>query len=180
MPVHAIPSLPGYTAGPQPIDHDQLCWDDYWSLVLFPVIGEAFAPFKDKAPDPVGMCRAGYRAVFWYCYDNQWPCCGEQDLVDGCWARAEEMMGYMFEQAVNQAAKQAVIDEILAEGLPAGGCEPGGVAKPQQTGGPWPPPPGAPQRVPRAPTAIARRSGGMPVRGRTRRAALRRRQARVG
>jgi len=174
MPVPQIPSLPGYTAGVLPIDRSQLCWDDYWSLVLLPVVGQALAPFIGQAPDPLEMCREGYRAVFWYCYDNDWPCCGEQDMVDSCWARAEEMMGYMFEQAVNQAAKPEVIAEIQAENLPAGGCEPGGRPKPRPAGQPTLPSP-APQRV------AARRSGGMPQ-GRVRQAAIarRRRRARVG
>ena len=177
MPVAQIPPSPGYTAGAQPIDRDQLCWDDYWSLVLYPVMGEAWAPFKDKAPDPAGMCRAGYRAIFWYCYDNEWPCCGEQDLADACWDRADAMMRHMFEAAVIDAAKQVVRDEILAEGIEPGGCEPGGAPKPQQPVRPTLP---GPQRVPGPQRAVARRSGGMPVRGRTRRAALRRRRARVG
>ena len=125
MPVPAIPA--GLVGQLGPIDHSKLCWDDYWSLVLLPVVGEAFVPFKGKAPDPLGMCKAGLRAAFWYAYDNNWPCCGEADLGDASFDRAEAMMKYMFEAAVVEAAKNVVVPELQAQTEP-GGCPDGSPA----------------------------------------------------
>ena len=142
---------------PHAIDPDQLCQENYWRFALLPVIGQAFAPFEGQSPDPVALCQAAYRAIFWYCWNNEWPCCGEQDRVDACWARAEEMMGDMFDPDVNQAAKPRVVDEILAQNLERGTCV-----------------------VPQRPRA--RHSGGRPRRSRSRvhERGRRPRRARVG
>ena len=132
------PRQPNQALGavPSPIDREQLCWDDYWMLALLPVVGEAVAPFKDQAPNPVGMCLASMRAVFWYCWNNRWPCCGEDDLGDSCFERAEAMASVLFETDVIDKVKETLIPELQAQGLPRGNC------------------PGAPSRAaaPRPPT----------------------------
>jgi hypothetical protein len=117
-------SIPGlsFTGGAQQIDRERLCEEDYSGYALLPVFAGALAPFVDQAPDLVGMCVAGLRAAFWYCWNNQWPCCGEGDRGDACWQRAMIIAQMLFESDVIEAAKERLLPELRQyDFLTAGG-----------------------------------------------------------
>ncbi len=118
------PQVGQFAVQPGAIDFNKLCWDDYWGLALLPVVGEALAPFKGQDPIAVqtNMCKQAMLKVFWYCWNNNWPCCGEHDRVDSCFQRAELLAAHLFEQDLVASVKPAVVAIIQSFNLPSGGC----------------------------------------------------------